>query len=92
MSATDEQLESVSIDKNLLELFSVYACKTENKAEKASLISKVIQEKAQGSNEGSIDSQSTKQTLMLILDLASSRFIEALVKVGYFQKKLFTAE
>ena len=43
-------------------------------------------------NDGSMDAQITKQTLMLILDLASTKFIEALIKIGYFQDNLFTDE
>ena len=43
-------------------------------------------------NDGSVDSQIAKQTLMLILDLASTKFIETLIKIGYLQDNLFTDE
>ena len=82
----------MSIDKDLLKLFSIYACKTESKEEKTSQITKFIQGKVTEQNDGSIDSQMTKQTLMLILDLASTKFIDALLKIGYFQDNLFLAE
>ena len=45
----------MSIDKELLMLFSIYACKTESKAEKASYMAKILQEKAQEKIDGSVD-------------------------------------
>ena len=43
-------------------------------------------------NDSSMDAQITKQTLMLILDLASTKFVEVLIKIGYLQDNLFTDE